>query len=288
MPKKEPASNLLRCDFHCHSYYSDGMQSPTAVAAAMKQNQVSIFALTDHDTISGVSEAQAAARKEGICCLGGIELTIQWSCGTFHMLGLNLQYLQVLEEPLAQVQASRKERNGDMMKKLRKHGVDIDETKLQEYCETRDILNRSHIAAYLVAKGYSTSYNEAFRHYLAHGACAYVPIEGPSAQEGIEWIHAARGRALLAHPHSLNLSWNRFKNYLDIWHKLGLDGLEISHPGISLKENKSLLKLAQYYRMQYSGGSDYHRGETVGTLGRGTAGRPIDLPAEMAYMKGGV
>ncbi|WGK68412.1 PHP domain-containing protein [Candidatus Haliotispira prima] len=277
----------LRCDFHCHSNHSDGILSPTALAEAMKASAVNVFALTDHDTVSGVREAQAAARKHDIRCLGGIELTIQWDNGTFHLLGLGLKNLEALEEPLAEIQERRQERNRDILKKLRKQGIDIDSDKVLQHCGKKDgdILNRSHIAAYLADFDHCKSYREAFQRYLGIGAPAYVAIEGPSPEEGIEWIHSAGGYALIAHPYSLRLNRQRLRYYIDMWSKMGLDGLELSHPNTATKDSKHMMKLVQLYDMQYCGGSDYHRGKTEKVLGLGTAGRPIDLPANLPFLQ---
>ncbi len=280
--------DTLRCDFHCHSFYSDGARAPADVAAAMKANGVQVFALTDHDTVRGVAEAQTAAAELGIRCLGGIELTIQWENGTFHLLGLGLQDLSVLGQALDEIQERRRERNEMILKKLRKQGLNIDGKNLRSHCgkNEQDVLNRSHIAAYLFDLGYSPSVQEAFQRYLSVGAPAYVPIDGPLPEEGIEWIHNAGGHALIAHPHSLHLSWRRLGGYVAHWRRAGLDGLEVSHPRTSLKDSKRLSRLVENFDMQYCGGSDYHCGETENVLGLGTGGRPIELPVNLAFLQG--
>ncbi len=275
--------NLLRCDLHCHPYYSDGPLSPASIAASMKANGVAVFALTDHDTVRGLPEAREAAQEHNIKFFSGIELTIQWQNRTFHLLGLGLQALQ---QPLVEIQERREERNENIMEeKLCKNGISIDQEELLQHCgkNANDILNRSHIVAYLADKGYCKSYHESFRYYLELGGLAYVAIDGLPPEEGISWIHAAGGWAFIAHPYSLGLNWLRLKYYVEMWRSFGLDGLEISHPRTKLKERKRLFKLAQAYGMLYCVGSDYHCGETSGVLGLGTVGKPIELP-QMPYM----
>ncbi len=291
-------STLLRCDLHSHSLYSDGVLSPCALAAAMQASGVAVFALTDHDTVGGVREAQQSAQQYGIRCLGGIELTIRWGNGTFHLLGLGLRDLDSLEKRLTGLQQRRGERNQEIFAKLRKLGVDIDSARVLQHCGKlpegkqgpqksggSEILNRSHIARYLADKGYCSSYNESFSRYLADGAAACVAIKGPLPEEGIAWIHEAGGYAFIAHPHSLQLNWRQFGEHLRLWHDAGLDGLELSHPRTSLADSRRMALMLEQHGMQYCGGSDYHRGETANILGTGTEGRPIELPAEAAFLQ---
>ena len=51
----------MRIDLHVHSTASDGTLSPTALVEEARARNVQVVALTDHDTMDGVAEAQTAA-----------------------------------------------------------------------------------------------------------------------------------------------------------------------------------------------------------------------------------
>ena len=88
-------------DLHTHSTASDGTFSPAELVRYAKEKGLSALALTDHDTVDGILEAQAEALKAGIEFVPGIELTVQWPTGEFHLLGLGCAINQRnLPEPL--------------------------------------------------------------------------------------------------------------------------------------------------------------------------------------------
>ena len=62
-------------DLHCHTTHSDGSLSVEELADAMQQQSVSVWSLTDHDTIAGWDEAKVAAAQRGIAFVPGVELT---------------------------------------------------------------------------------------------------------------------------------------------------------------------------------------------------------------------
>ena len=49
---------MPRYDLHCHSTHSDGLLAPAAVVARAREHGVDVLALTDHDELSGLAEAQ--------------------------------------------------------------------------------------------------------------------------------------------------------------------------------------------------------------------------------------
>ncbi|RLB02401.1 MAG: PHP domain-containing protein, partial [Deltaproteobacteria bacterium] len=74
-------------DLHTHSTASDGSFTPTELINYAKNKGIEVLALTDHDTISGISEAIEAAEKAGIDFVPGVEISALWLIGTMHILG---------------------------------------------------------------------------------------------------------------------------------------------------------------------------------------------------------
>src|SRR5215212_2437615 len=75
-------------DLHSHSTASDGTFAPADVVRLAKESGLVGLALTDHDTIAGLSEAAAAAKEVGIDFLPGIEISCEVpKPATLHMPG---------------------------------------------------------------------------------------------------------------------------------------------------------------------------------------------------------
>src|SRR5438093_8817618 len=91
-------------DFHCHSTASDGKLTPTEVVDLAAANGVQVFALTDHDSTEGITEARAAAAKhEGFTLVPGVELSTDIEGSEVHVLG----YLPDISNPELQAELSR-------------------------------------------------------------------------------------------------------------------------------------------------------------------------------------
>lgn len=75
----------LRGDLHAHTFHSDGHWDAEALIAWAESNQLDFVTLSDHNTTSGLTEFQRAAKGK-IIALGGMELTTFYG----HALALNL------------------------------------------------------------------------------------------------------------------------------------------------------------------------------------------------------
>ena len=60
------------------------------MVAEAKAEGLSAVALTDHDTMAGISEAVEAAKNSGIECIPGIELSAVYGEKKVHIVGLFL------------------------------------------------------------------------------------------------------------------------------------------------------------------------------------------------------
>jgi len=69
---------MLNIDLHCHSNVSDGVLAPADVVARAAANGVHALALTDHDDVSGLPAAQAAADEAGLTLIPGVEISVSW------------------------------------------------------------------------------------------------------------------------------------------------------------------------------------------------------------------
>jgi predicted metal-dependent phosphoesterase TrpH len=77
-------------DPHCHTFASDGMVTPAELVAAAVKAQLDLIAVTDHDTMDSVKEAQARGESAGIAVVAGQEITTRWPAQT-HIVGWFLE-----------------------------------------------------------------------------------------------------------------------------------------------------------------------------------------------------
>ena len=63
-------------DLHTHSTCSDGTFTPEEVVEEAAKAGLSAIALTDHDTINGLSSAIEAGKKYGVEVITGIEFSV--------------------------------------------------------------------------------------------------------------------------------------------------------------------------------------------------------------------
>ena len=64
-------------DLHMHTTCSDGQFSPEETMRMAHEAGVTVAAVTDHDTASGISRARAAAEQYGMTFFSGIEISVQ-------------------------------------------------------------------------------------------------------------------------------------------------------------------------------------------------------------------
>jgi predicted metal-dependent phosphoesterase TrpH len=77
-------------DPHCHTLASDGMVTPRELVDAAVAARLDLIAVTDHDTMDSVKEAQAHGDRAGIAVVAGQEITTKWPAQT-HVLGWFLE-----------------------------------------------------------------------------------------------------------------------------------------------------------------------------------------------------
>jgi len=246
-------------DLHTHSNASDGSYAPADLVRLAAECGVTTLALTDHDTVSGIAEAQAAGEKYGVTLIPGVEISIDFTPGTMHICGY---YLDIDNTELCAglnfVQVARRNRNPRIIEKLNVLGVAItlDEVKA---LAGPDQLGRPHFAQVLVQKGYARDTQAAFSKYLAKGAPAYMDKQRLSLDRAVAMIQAAGGVAVLAHPIQLKLnSWQEYREKITELKNAGITGVEAFNSYQSEEENQQFYTIATELEMLITAGSDFH------------------------------
>ena len=245
-------------DLHTHSTASDGTFSPAELVRYAKEKGICALALTDHDTTDGLLEAQAEALKAGIEFVPGIELTVQWPTGEFHLLGLGLRHKSAeLARATDFLKGERNRRNMKMAEKLREMGVEITYEEVYERFKTKNI-GRPHFASYMAEKGIVKQRQVAFDKYFAKGRPCYVDREGLDLEVAVEAIKTSGGIPVQAHPLSMYVSWGKMDSTMEMIRDKGVMGLEAWHPGVRISEAERLEELGKTLGMVVTAGSDFH------------------------------
>ena len=238
-------------DLHMHSTASDGALPATQVVEAAARARLEAIALTDHDTLDGVPEASAAGARLGVRVVPGVELSAH-DTAEVHMLGLHISRVEALEGRLRGFREARRTRAVRIVERLNELGIPVTMANVMEYAGTGAI-GRPHVARALVALGAARDHREAFDRWLGAGKPAYVEKEYLALRDAIALVHEAGGIAVLAHP---GASATRAR--LEELRGLGLDGVEVRHPGHTAEDIARIGAIADHLGLLPSGGSDWH------------------------------
>lgn len=253
-------------ELHCHSTASDGELAPSELVSRALSVGITTLALTDHDSVNGISELMETARETTLRVITGVELSCHYEGREVHLLG----YLFEHRDPdfldlLIRMQEERRGRVHRVLEKLEGLGVSLsyEDVNAQSVGGT---LGRPHIAKALVAKGVVPNLEQAFDLYLGNRAPAYVGRSLLSLPDGIEAIRRAGGCSVLAHPGLLG-DWAMVERIL----QLPVHGMEVWHPSHNKAAKKRAKRLGGRYNKVLSGGSDFHRPTGEYELGSSSA-----------------
>jgi len=249
-----------RCDLHLHSDASDGSVPPDQLAASL--GHVHLAVLTDHDTLAG-SAAFAKVIDSELAPPDGVELSLRWDGGTFHLLvyGHSLARTE-LAARIDELAVARRNRNLELLDQANQHGLAITEEEVLTAAGTTDFaaksVGRPHFARVLVDHGYAESIQDAFDRYLAKGR----PLYRPKTLFGFDEIGplcADLGLvAVVAHPLSLGLPLSSLARTLAGFRRIGLVGLECLYAAYTPEQRRELTQIAHDLDLLVTGGSDYH------------------------------
>ncbi|MDR0562212.1 MAG: PHP domain-containing protein [Spirochaetaceae bacterium] len=245
-------------DLHTHSTASDGSLSPATLISRAHQQGLTAIALTDHDTIAGLEEAEAEARSRGIGFIPGIEIEITWEPGEFHLLGLGiLRPSPQFSEAITELVRLREARNREIIRKMQEAGMPVCYEDILGF-SAGPCIGRPHFAALMVSRRIVKNREQAFDQYLGKGRPFYVPKEGLEFLRAVDIIKDSGGIAVLAHPMSLYIAWGRLPELIKDLRDQGLDGIEAWHPTAKVHSCKRLEALGKSLGLLITAGSDFH------------------------------
>ena len=269
---------MLIADLHCHSTASDGLWPAEQVAQRAIDNGVELLALTDHDTLDGLSSARGVVEQAGARFINGVEISIEWGGLQVHIVGLNFADDDAaLNAGLAQIRSHRVERAQRMSAELEKVGIPDSFAGAMRHARNPDLISRAHFARYLVEIGVCKDVRSVFDAYIVPGRPGYVEHRWATLAESVGWITQAGGVAVIAHPGRYKFSKSEMHQLLEAFKALGGQAIEVISGSHSLENVTTFGRLATEFGFLASSGSDFHGpGESYVGLGK-TAPLPAQL-----------
>lgn len=245
----------FRADLHCHTTCSDGTFSPGQLLRHASDLGLSAISITDHDTIAAYHEAIPIAMSLNLPLISGVEFSTEHKGVSVHVLAYAFHLSSpIIHEFCINHSKRRKKRAMSMIRRLEQHGMRLtEEDLLGSLNSLPDSLGRPHIAQAMVKKRYVRNIQEAFAKYLGEGQCCFEAGEALSVEETLNGIHAAGGKAVLAHPHLIDSA-----AIVDDLLEMNFDGIEVYYARFNRKEIDKWMNVAKQRNWLVTGGSDFH------------------------------
>lgn len=265
-----------KIDLHVHSTSSDGIYTPVELIDLAIQKNLIALAITDHDTVDGLEVGMRYAQRKNFDLIPGVEFSIEYTGGSFHLLGLYVDHQNnEIMRVARRLKKLRFERIEKIIADLRSYGIDISTGDID--LSEGNSLGRPHVARALVSKGYGIDTNDIFKKFLVKGKPGYVKKEKISLDEAIQVVKQSGGITSIAHPISLNCgSFDDFDKMVGQIAERGVDGIEVYSSMHTREEVKQFQRIAATYKLLETGGSDFH-GDKENELGMYDDDEPIPL-----------
>lgn len=247
------------CDLHTHSTYSDGTFSSAQLVTEGLRKKLRAVALTDHNTVAGLTAFLKAAEGTGLEGIPGVEISTGYNNQEVHIVGLFLrqEIYGELEDFLSVITQRKEKSNRELVAALREAGYALSYEEIRERHQGN--VNRAVIAAELIKKGYLTDRKEAFDGILSAKNGLYHPPERISAFEAIRFLSSIHAVPVLAHPY-LSLTEEALHTFLPEAKRNGLAAMETRYSTFTPQIIEAARSLASEFGLLESGGSDFHGG----------------------------
>jgi len=262
----------LRFDLQSHSTHSDGALPATEVVQRAADAGVQLLALSDHDTVSGVSEAIAAGERLGVQVVPAVEISAVDDGSSvpreLHILGYRIDHTgPAITARLSDFLADREQRTLRMRDALREVGFELDEAEIEERIAAGKPIGRPHLAAAVLGAPANAErlqeegiddIGSLIRGYLIEGKSAFRLRQTPTVGEAVEAIHDAGGVAIWAHPFWDISDPEEVLATVERFHALGMDGVEAFYITHTRENTELLAERCGELGLLTTGSADFH------------------------------
>lgn len=252
----------MKYDLHVHSTFSDGELTPLQLLALCHKENISVFAITDHNNLLGSKQASTANRYHDITVIPGVELTAKSPSNiNLHILGYNIDLENVkLNQACNEIMKDNVRRIKSLISELKKnYGIVFKDEDIKEVFSSQGNIGRPDIAKLCLKYGYAESVEDAFKRLFKPLRDKLVKKKFElTDKECISCIINAGGIATLAHPITLKKSLAELKTYIQDLKNSGLEAVEVYHSNNPPALTNGLLQITNDLNLFQSLGSDYH------------------------------
>jgi 3',5'-nucleoside bisphosphate phosphatase len=275
----------LAFDLQSHSTCSDGALPASEVVARAGSAGVELLALSDHDTVSGVSDAIVAGERLGVRIVPAVEIssiddpgsqaggdgagpTSDGTARELHILGYLIDHADPsFAATLADFLSDRERRTLRMRDALRGAGFDLDEAEIQQRIAEGQPIGRPHLAGAVLGAPANAErlqdeqiddVGSLIRGYLIEGKPAFRLRETPTVAEAVAAIHEAGGVAVWAHPFWDISDADEALSSIDRFRALGIDGVEAFYVTHTREQTELLAERCAELDLLSTGSSDFH------------------------------
>lgn len=246
----------MYADLHIHSWYSDGTMSVDEIVEQARIRQVGLIAVTDHNQLSGSRECLQKTRGTGIRCLSGVELDAQDFGINFHILGYGVDLENGQFQAFVEANRLRLERVNELLIEKMEHAgepVSLDEYRQFSYDRRSGGWKALH---YFAAKDLVADFKQGFSIYARYHH-DYCCVGFPPVREVVRQIHAAKGKAILAHPGKV-IPAIKLSEVLAAVMAEGLDGIECWYPAQDPDTTQICVNYCRERDLMMTSGADCH------------------------------
>lgn len=248
----------MKVNLHMHSNISDGLDSISELATKINDNP-GIYALTDHDTIKGVSELRRLV-SDKVTIINGCEITTSIDCymkkAVIHLVALDYDE-EIMIEKMQQYNTIMRKRMEALLEVMTKDGYIIEIND--------EIITKKKIAIALCKKKYAENMKDAF---AVINQYPFYKMFFYSICDVIKFVHQAKGKVIWAHPYNIFVDGKvkvlnnaQVCSLVEKFSLLNLDGIESLYDLYEDEKRTFLSSLAQKYNLLESIATDYHNKE---------------------------
>jgi hypothetical protein len=258
-----------RIDLHMHTTLSDGTDPPEEIPARVKEAGITLFSVTDHDSVKSARIIAPLLREGDPEFLPGAEFSCRDEDGKYHILGYGYDPDTKAMKDLAELGHSfRMNKVKARLEYLKtQFGFTFPEEELRQLL-AMDNPGKPHIGNLMVKMGYARSKEQAIKEFIDR---IRFRNEYVRPEEAVRGILGAGGVPVLAHPSygdgdQLILGQD-MERRLQKLVAFGLQGVEGFYSGFTPKLRREILDLAERYGLYVTAGSDYHGKNKLVPLG---------------------
>ncbi len=244
-------------DLHAHSSVSDGTLTPAELVRRAAEQGVRVLALTDHDTVAGLTEADGEADRRGLHLVPAVEISSQWQGRDLHIVGLRVAPAdRPLLDGLAWNQDQRRKRARTIAERLERAGVAGAMTVVEQAGESMP--TRSHFARFLLESGAVSGFQQAFDRYLRRGRPGWARVDWMQMETAVRLIRGAGGIPVLAHPTAYGYTGAWMRRILTAFTEAGGEAIEVICGHAEVQRTQQATGYALRFGLKGSMGSDFH------------------------------